>query len=155
MAYLNGVWHFNKEIYGADWGIASWSEAIPINFTTPQSTAAMKDFKGFGYHNSPESNQWVFYFTHSPDKCQGGMWAYAKYLGGWSSSHKNTDGAIVDFGSQRQYVPDEFYSWFVNNAVQIEQSEEKPIYLRTGDSWVKQTAYERKDGEWITISIAD
>lgn len=162
MPYLKGIWKFNEILTHGTWGVDAYYD-IPINFSVDESGEL--DFIGFSHavrNTASIDSEWQFYYVNVIDTAPG-MGATLMYTTSWdfNGSHwrpltsTGIDYRNIYFGNERQYVPQPFYEWFINNAVCLDPGDDpKPVYLNNNGTWERKTAFERVNGEWVYISGA-
>lgn len=120
---LSGVWRFNDEL----------TYDSTLDGTTQEISFMSGEFSWENMHfNSFKGDDGLFYDTLDL-KCI--IDSNSGTALGWIESEYQ----IVDFGATPQAVSNEFYTWFIANAVQQEQT---LAYIITGDAVPNATSYE-------------
>lgn len=144
MATIKGKWIFEDMIFV---GVGSSPITYYVNFTSNGTS-----FSGMKRNRSAASGRSMsLSYLYATDPTQ-----YKTVASGLTSATFKTESKsyrIIDFGNTEQTVSDSFYNWFISEAIPYDL-DTKTVCLRKNGAWVKQTAYERQNGEWVQISTA-
>lgn len=101
---LSGIWLFNETLNITSAFSASASVTFITNGKTYNYMAAWYDKEGIGLDYRTTTT-----FSYDTDVI---AWTFVEGAGNWKSEAYRT----VDFGTEAQEVPEEFYDWFIANA---------------------------------------
>ena len=118
METVKGKWVFNETLSRTGWAVVSRPSTVSTNYI--RQSVNFMDGAGDSY-SAIESNNTVNSTGNKTWLGFGGGWRYYwtnyEQALGWREQHYRT----IDFGSTPQTVDDDFYAWFVANAVEVKE----------------------------------